>query len=146
MKGKSTTKLIIMFAFFVFISAFDLSVNHTSAQTCGENADKEIVETIYAKIKGNSKLAGQETHINVISANKVVKLQGWANNAADRATIYNYAMGTPCVVMVNDKDFLDKEPTENLRSSCGANTTACGEVCVPAGDPCNIGTNTKNEE
>jgi uncharacterized protein (DUF697 family) len=136
-----------MFGFFVFISAFDLSVNRAIGQTCGETADADIVSNIYAKIKGNSKIADQATHINITSINRVVKIQGWADSASDRTTVYNFAMGTACVNMVNDKEFMDSKPTEDqLRSMCSGGTKPCGDICIPAGDSCNItgGGNTKN--
>lgn len=149
MTCKSVTKFFIMVALFVFISAFEISINPAYGQTCGETADVDIVNNIYAKIKGNSKLAGQETHINVTSINRVVKILGWADSASDRTTIYNYAMGTACVTMVNASEFLDAKPTEEqMRSMCTGGTKPCGDICIPDKDTCNItgGGNTKQDD
>lgn len=153
MISKRITKLLVMFAFFIFISAFDLSVNRVSAQTCDESADADIVASIYAKIKGNSKLASQEKHINVTSKARVIRLQGWTESESDFNTLHGYAMDAlnalkPTCGMVNPNGFYKTKPTEDqMRSMCAGGTRPCGDICIPENDSCNIpGGSTKMDD
>ncbi len=147
MTAKSITRMFVMFSFLVFISAVDTSINRAFGQTCSAEADSEIVASIYAKIKANSKLAEQVSHINVSSTNKVVKLQGWTDSEADFDSVYQYALKTSCVSMVNAKDLRKAKPSEDeMRSICSSGTKPCGDICIPDNDTCNIsGGNTKQE-
>lgn len=132
-------KISVMFAFFIFISAFDMSIDQTFAQKCGENADTEIVDNIYSKIKADSKLAGQISHINVTSTNKVVKLQGWVDSQKDFEKINKIALETDCVVMVNSNDLANEKPSgEAFRGMCAGETKPCGDICIPVNESCNI--------
>lgn len=148
MTKRSILKFLTLLAFTIFVSMFDSSILSAYAQTCGPDADKEIVDNIYAKIRANKTLASQESHINVSSANQVVKIVGWADNKDDRETVYKIAMGTACVKFVNAKEFNEAKPSEEeLRSMCSGGTKPCGDICIPSNDTCNIGGGiTKQDE
>lgn len=145
MKRKSITKPLVVFAFFIFVSATGFTVDRAFGQSCGANADTEIVDSIYAKIKANAKLSVQAEHINITSTNQVVKIVGYADNKEDRAKVVQYAIETACVKMVNDKEFLDEKPSEEqLRTMCTSGTKPCGDICIPINDTCNISGGTKS--
>ena len=138
------TNLRFFFGFFVFallISA-GAALQPVSAQ-CDKVTDQQIVSGIYAKIKNDKDLASQVKHINVVSINFAVKLQGWADNKNDYDAIVDFAMNADCVRVVNVNNFMDAPPATDsaLRSTkgCASGTKACGDVCIPEGDVCNIG-------
>lgn len=130
----------IVFAVFVF--AFSASVNQVKGQTCeskDEAADAQIVETIYSKIEGNSKIADQASHINVVSCNAVVKLQGWVNSEDDYNKVYDYAFKTEGVKMVNANGLAKEEPSNAAPGgTCLPGTKPCSDICIPSNDVCNI--------
>lgn len=141
MRGTNFRLYVGFFVFTVLISV-GAALQPVFAQ-CEKVTDRQIVAGIYARIKNDKDLASQATHINVVSINSAVKLQGWADNPNDYDTIVDFAMNADCVRVVNVNNFLDAPPaTDNaLRSSkgCASGTKACGDVCIPEGDVCNIG-------
>lgn len=130
-----------MFSFFVFISAFNASLNPIYGQKCEDTTatNEAIVSNIYAKIKANKNLASQISHINITSKNLAVKIVGWADNKSDYDKIISYAMETDCVRVVNVNDFYESKPSEDqLLSMCQGGTKPCGDICIPKNDVCFI--------
>jgi hypothetical protein len=152
-------KLVITFSFFVFISMTDLSVTPVIGQECPDTveANQAIVDSIINAIKNNknTKLEPQLSHINISSKNRVVKIQGWADNKKNRKAIYDIANGATCRKMVYDalfavgqaaydklmKDRKAEDPfaAQQMRISadCPDGGKKCGDICIDEGDPCN---------
>lgn len=115
---------------------------------CEKDADSQIVADIYDGIKADKGLASQISHINVISTNGAVKLQGWADNQSSYEKINEIALKTNCIKLVNVNDFAETPPPtgDRLRSGpagCASGTKPCGDICIPEGDACNLGGLTK---
>jgi len=130
---------LCFFAFAVTVSTFERPI---FAQ-CDKVTDPQIVSTIYGKIKAEKGLAGQISHINVVSVSAAVKFQGWANTKKDYEKIVGFGLNTACVKLVNVNNFAEVPPATggNLRSvgGCATGTKQCGDVCIPEADTCNIG-------
>ncbi|MBP6004618.1 MAG: BON domain-containing protein [Pyrinomonadaceae bacterium] len=139
---RTNMKFFIGFFVFALLISVGAALQPVSAQ-CEKVTDQQIVFSIYAKIKNDKDLASQVTHINIVSINSAVKLQGWADNKNDFDSIVDIAMDTICVRVVNLNNFLDAPPAADnaFRSAkgCASGTKACGDVCIPEGDVCNIG-------
>lgn len=137
-----TIKSGIKISFLLAVFVFAVSVDQTYAQKCEDTTNEQIVEYMYAKIKSNSKLASQISHINIISENRVVRFQGWVESENDYKSIESIALGNNCIVMINPsvKDFARKKPDgESLRGGmCVGETKPCGDICIPNNDTCNI--------
>lgn len=141
---KRKLRLYISLSVFVFILTICEAASPTFGQ-CENMSDDEIVTEIYGKIKANSTLAPQASHINISSVNFVVKFVGWADNKKDFDKIRSFA-NMSCVRMVNVQDFFDTPPPANSRlraGNCTAGTKQCGDVCIPEADSCNITGGTK---
>ncbi|MEQ1921006.1 MAG: BON domain-containing protein [Pyrinomonadaceae bacterium] len=135
-----TKKMTSMLFTFVFL----LTVTTVAFGQCDKNPDSQIVADIYAGIKGDKGLASQISHINVISTNGAVKLQGWANDQSSYDNVNEIALNTNCVRLVNARDFRQTPPAagDSFRSGpagCAAGTKPCGDICIPEGDACNLG-------
>src|SRR5206468_3994817 len=117
------------------------SVRTANAQTC-DKPDVKIVTDIYASISGDKALAGQRSHINVISLYGAVKLQGWTDTQKDYDRLTGYVSDTDCVRLVNVRMFsaVPPPPDGQTRSGggCSSGMKACGDVCIPEGDSCSI--------
>lgn len=141
---KKIYKTLPSILFATFFIALCASVSEVRAQSCesqDEAADTQIVETIYAKIEANSKLASQMSHINVVSCNSVVKLQGWVKSEDDFNKVYDYAFNTKGVKMVNSNGLAKEEPANAAPGgSCLPGTKPCSDICIPVDDVCNIKT------
>jgi hypothetical protein len=135
-------RLVFGFCFFAFLLTVGASSRPAFAQ-CDKVTDDQIVSGIYAKIKADKRLASQISHINVVSLYSAVKLQGWADSKSDYDKVYNFAMTTDCAKLVNVNNFQETAPpaddaSRSLRG-CGSGTKACGDICIPESDVCNIG-------
>ncbi|MEQ1646275.1 MAG: BON domain-containing protein, partial [Pyrinomonadaceae bacterium] len=139
---RSIARTFTVFCFFAFAITIGAIARPAFAQ-CEKVADSQIVASIYAKIKNDKVLAPQISHINVVSVFAAVKFQGWADKRADYDRIVGFASETSCVRLVNVNNFAETPPASGnaLRagSGCSAGTKPCGDVCIPEGDPCNIG-------
>ena len=128
---------------FAFIMTICAIARPAMAQ-CDQMTDAQIVADIYGKIKADSGLASQVSHINVVGVAGLatVKLQGWADNQNDFDKVKDIAMSLKCLKL-NVNGFEPAPPPANSpeRSSkgCAPGTKPCGDVCIPEGDPCNIG-------
>jgi hypothetical protein len=112
------------------------------AQTCDPPDDARILAEVVSKFSANTSLSRQKSHINIFALNGVVRLQGWTDSKSDFDNLFDMAFKTRCVKMVNVNLFRPSPPPPDdpLRSSagCASGTKACGDVCIPVGDSCNI--------
>ena len=69
----------------------------------GQVAREDIVTAIQAKIKADRRYAGQWTHINVSSRERVVTLEGWVVGKGAIPRLVSYAKRTKCVARVESK-------------------------------------------
>lgn len=129
----------IICALIIFITAASVS---TAFAQCEKVTDAQIVTDIYGKIRSDKSLASQMTHINVVSVYSAVRFQGWANDKGDYDRIVGFASNHGCVKLVNVNNFMEEPPANEspLRSGagCARGTKACGDICIPEGDACNI--------
>lgn len=136
-----TKKMISMIFTFVFL----LTITAVAFGQCEKNTDSQIVAAIYADIKADKGLASQISHINVVSVNAAVKLQGWADDQSSYDKVNDIALKTTCVKLVNVNSFAETPPPvgDRLRSGgsegCAAGTKPCGDICIPEADACNLG-------
>ncbi len=108
------------------------------AQSCDAVSDQEIVTAIYARVNADKALAPQVSHINVVSIYKVVKLQGWVTSQRDFDKVVDIASSTDCVRMINSIWLQPAAPDKERIGGCSAGMKACGDICIPEGDACNI--------
>lgn len=141
MEFKTTIRIIRVTCCIAFILTFLAIVQPTFAQ-CDKTSDAQIVAGIYNRIGNDKGLATQVSHINIVSLNAAVKFQGWANSKSDYDKVVGFALNGSCAKLVNVNYFMDAPPAEgsSLRSSggCTSGTKACGDICIPEGDACNI--------
>lgn len=135
------TKLMLLSV--AFIAAIFAIAQPAFAQ-CDKLSDAEIVANIYEKINNDGSLKSQVSHINVVGLADLaaVKFQGWTNSQNDFDRVVSIALSFKCL-KVNVNQFSPAPPAENsqqrVESGCAPGTKACGDVCIPEGDPCNIG-------
>ncbi len=141
MDSKPYVRLLTTICCVAFVLIFLTTARPTFAQ-CDKTSDAQIVADIYSRISNDKGLASQVSHINVVSINAAVKFQGWANSKSDYDKVVGFALNGSCAKLVNVNLFMDAPPAEgsSLRSSggCTAGTRACGDICIPEGDACNI--------
>jgi len=104
---------------------------------CEKVTDEQIVADIYGQIRADKALATQTSHINVVSLYAAVKLQGWTATQRDYDKLNQIALGTNCVRLVNISGLKGQDPGDRL-GGCASGMKACGDICIPSGDACNI--------
>jgi len=104
---------------------------------CEKATDDQIVADIYGQIRADKALATQTSHINVVSLYAAVKLQGWTATQRDYDKLNQIALGTNCVRLVNISGLQNQTPGDRL-GGCASGMKACGDICIPSGDACNI--------
>jgi len=123
----------------VSLIALLYSAAPAAAQTCEGVTDEQIVADVYSKLRSDKSLAGQLSHINVVSVFAAVKLQGWVNNRRDYDKATELVGATRCVRLINVNLFEDRPPdTTRGGAGCAAGTKPCGDICIPESDVCNI--------
>ena len=143
MKIRIPLRFFLAFCFFAFLATAAATERPVLGQ-CEGITDAKLVSDIVAKIRNDKSLAGQVRHINVSSTNLAVKFQGWADSKKDYDRVVAFATGMECVRVVNVNNFDEAPPTANspLRGGqaggCASGTKPCGDICIPAGDSCNI--------
>lgn len=124
---------------------------------CQQVTDQQIIDNIYAKFEANSKLKPQLSHLNVTVVREPVsgtmqswKITGYVESQGDYDKVIDlmydvfYELGgVKCLgnILFNQNSFyLQADYPENLKAGggCGPNTVACGDICIPAGESCNI--------
>lgn len=149
MKNKRPIEIILAMCFGLLLMTVSAYERPAYAQ-CESVTDAQLVEEIYTKFKAHGDLAKQLSHINVISINRVIKLQGWTDSKGDYKDAFNIVASTKCVVMINVQLFRDSPPAEgdSLKpgaGGCHTGTKPCGDICIPEGDTCNIEGRTKTD-
>jgi formate hydrogenlyase subunit 4 len=139
---KSKMPIMLAIAAFLIIASVDASQRPVFAQ-CETVTDEAIVKEIYSKLSAEKKIAPQLTHINVVSVNRVVKLQGWTDTKDDYALVMKIVSSVKCVVMINTQLFDEVPPPANSPlkpgdGGCGPGFRLCGDICIPDTDKCNI--------
>jgi len=105
-----------------------------AAQTpCASTTDEQIVAAIQEKIKADHRFDDQWGHINVSVSNHVVYLAGWVNGNIQFRALVRYAQKTRCVRRVDTKFF---KPYKS--GGCGEGMKACGDICIPRDETCNL--------
>ena len=104
---------------------------------CEKVTDDQIVADIYGQIRADKALATQTSHINIVSLYAAVKLQGWTATQRDYDKLNQIALGTNCVRLVNISGLKGQDPGERI-GGCASGMKACGDICIPTGDACNI--------
>jgi hypothetical protein len=133
---KRPLQLLIFAICLVFLAAVAAIESPVAAQ-CEKVTDDQIVTDIYGQIRADKALAAQVTHINVVSLYAAVKLQGWTATQRDYDKVNQIALGTNCVRLVNISGLKGQDPGERL-GGCASGMKACGDICIPSGDACNI--------
>ncbi len=142
MKTKSPIRYILTLCFFAFLATIAASERPVFSQ-CDGVADSKIASDIVEKIKNDKSLAGQLRHINVSVTNKAVRFYGWTDSKKDYDRVVGFASGMTCVRMVNVNNFHEVPPAGNSPQRLGADgcqpgTKACGDICIPVAEHCNI--------
>lgn len=127
MNKKSMMKIALGVFFLMLFCSFGVSAQKTD---CTKTTDEDVVKAVYDNLK--VKYENQLIHINVISKDGVVTLQGWVTTKGVRKDIEKIVKKTSCVKKVTNK------LTIGVGGGCGAGTKPCGDICIPSEDPCNI--------
>jgi osmotically-inducible protein OsmY len=100
---------------------------------CPKNpaTDAAIVKAIQDKIKADARFNDQRDHINVMSKNGAVKLEGWVRGAAQKNAISGFARKTKCVLKV--ANLLQTKRT----GQCTGTQKACCGGCIDRASDCN---------
>lgn len=126
--------------FAIFLSA--VSGERPVLAQCEKVTDTQIVSDIYGRLKADKGVASQISHINFAAVNQAVKIQGWTSDKGDYNTVYDIVSNTDCVRVVNVNDFYDAPPADDSSQramrGCSTGTKACGDICIPENDACNI--------
>jgi hypothetical protein len=98
---------------------------------CDSTTDEQIVKAIYDKMKKKKSLDNQILHVNVVSRDGVVSLQGWTTTKI-KAQIVKIVEKTKCVKLpvIND--------LEDAPVGCGPGQKKCGDICISSSETCSI--------
>jgi hypothetical protein len=138
MINKMMLRLVVVLGLFAVFMTMNANIRPVYAQSCDSVTDQQIVTEIYSRINADKGLASQVSHINVISIYKVVKLQGWVTSQRDFDKVVEIASSTDCVRMINSIWFRPAAPDKERIGGCSSGMKACGDICIPEGDACNI--------
>jgi hypothetical protein len=142
MSKKSITKITAIafsLALFFLISAFAKPVvekppAHIPPKAdCSQITDGDIVKALYDKIKADSNLSGQLSHINISVKDKTVTIEGWVSGKDRKKAVEKLAKKTECVKKVKNRLFT------HLTTGCGPGQKPCGDICIDKNSDCTIG-------
>jgi hypothetical protein len=136
------------------VAAFSAGAGAAYGQ-CDKISDQQIVDAVYAKFAANGKLKAHLNHLNftvqrdpVSGAMQSWKTRGWVDTADERTLLQGlmlevyYDLGGCFKIsgMNVSEVWLSAEVPEDLKSSSGCPypQQACGDICIPAGETCNI--------
>jgi hypothetical protein len=128
---------ILIFAICLAFLASVAAIERPVAAQCEKVTDEQIVTDVYDQIKADKSLSTQTSHINVVSLYAAVKLQGWTATQRDYDKLNQIALGTNGVRLVNISGLKNQTPGDRL-GGCASGMKACGDICIPSGDACNI--------
>lgn len=142
MSKKSIAKLTaIVFSVSLLFSIY-ASANHSVKKSpatpppvtdCSQTTDADIVKTLYDKIKADSDLSSQLSHINFSVTNKAVIIEGWVAGKDRKKAIENLTKKTECVKKVKNK------LATSLTTGCGPGQKPCGDICIDKASTCTNG-------
>jgi len=142
MKLRIALKLVFGLGISLVMLTAGASSQKVLGQDCSQVTDPMIVQSILSRIQNDSGLSKQMSHINVQSTFQAVKLQGWTDKTSDFTKVIDIVRTTSCVRVINVNAFEPTPPDEgsNFRAvgGCVKGTKACGDICIPEGDSCNI--------
>jgi osmotically-inducible protein OsmY len=120
----------------VFIVAVSIVLSSAAAASaqkvdCNAQTDQDVVFAVMANLK--VKFSSQMNHINIRSKDRVVTIEGWTTSKSFRNDIEKIVKKTKCVKKVDNK------LTIGVGGGCGTGTKACGTICIPVDETCNIG-------
>ncbi len=130
MTKKSMVKITLAILALVLFSSVGVSAQ--KKKDCTQTTDADIVKAIYDKMKKSAKYEKQILHVNVVSKDGVVTLDGWATTEKIKLEIEKIARKIKCV----------KQVVNNLELSagigCGPGQKKCGDICIGTQETCNI--------
>lgn len=141
MSKKSIAKLSTIasaLTLFFLISVFAKPVARMSPSTpqktdCSQTTDADIVKTLYDKIKADSDLSTQLSHINFSVKDKTVIIEGWVAGKDRKKAVEKLVKNTECVKKVKNKLFT------YLTTGCSQGQKQCGEICIDKNSECTVG-------
>jgi hypothetical protein len=128
MTKNSIVKLTITVLSLIIFSSVGVSAQ--KKKNCPAMTDAEIIKRIYDEMKKKPDYDGQILHVNVVSLDGVVTLQGWAKNSKTKKGIEKIAKKIKCVTVVNQ---LADGPV-----GCGPGQKRCGDICIGTEETCSI--------
>lgn len=132
------TRRFLSILVFAFATTLVMTVSASAQKVdCNNMTDDQIVLSAMTSMK--VKYASQMEHINVRSLDRVVTIEGWATTKKVKGDIEKLVKKTACVKKVVNK------LTIGVGGGCGPGTKACGTICIPIEETCNIGKGDKSE-
>jgi hypothetical protein len=113
--------------------ALAAAVNLQAVCPANQATDAAIVKAIQDKIKADTRFDDQRDHINVMSKNRAVKLEGWVLGAEQKQAIMTFAQTTDCVLKNKIKNLLKTE----RQGSCSPGQKPCCGGCIERSSTCN---------
>lgn len=104
--------------------------------------DDAIITSELTKIYANPPFAADEKNFNFFSKGCEVTLYGGVSSASIRQQAIIAAEKTEGVIDVHDSKFYPNTTTTSRpipgTCACPTDYKACGDICIPVGDQCNI--------
>jgi osmotically-inducible protein OsmY len=113
--------------------ALAAAANLQSACPTNQATDEAIVKAIQEKIKADAQFDDQRDHINVMSKNRMVKLEGWVNLKAQKNLIAKFSQTTDCVI----KNKVQNKLKIGRQGSCAPGEKPCCGSCIDSRSTCN---------
>jgi hypothetical protein len=127
----------------------------TAYGQCDKVSDAQIVDAIYAKFEANGKLKAHMNHLNVTVVRDAAtgsmqawKTMGWVDTDEERTMIqgamlqvfYDFGACFKISGMNITQVYLTSSVPDELKSAngCPDSQQACGDICIPKGESCNI--------
>jgi hypothetical protein len=128
MKNQLFIKALI--AVFALMLIFSAGASAQAKPDCTKVTDNDLVKAVYAKIV--TKYKAQVSHINVRVKDGVVTIEGWVTTKSVKKEIEKWAKKVSCVKKV--VNIL----TIGVGGGCGPGMKACGDICIPEKETCNL--------
>lgn len=109
------------------------AVNLQDACPTNEATDAAIVKAIQEKIRADARFDDQRDHINVMSKNRAVRLEGWVRGTKQKKEIMKFARETECVIKNRIENLLKTE----RQGSCSPGQRTCCGGCILNTSTCN---------
>lgn len=145
-------------AFLVFVAALAVGTFiPANGQTCDKTSDQMIVDAINQKFAADDHLSSQTSRLNVTVVREPVsgamqawKVEGWVETDKDfqRVTdillqVYSDLNGGKCFGSLKfnfNQLYTSADVPDSLKAGggCVGDTKACGDICIPVSESCNI--------